>query len=151
MTSPFPDLLSPSLVNLDLRAADEERAIRTVAELLDGHPEVTNFPALASEVIDRERLCPTAMGHGVAFPHARTNAVRQVVMAIGRSAAGIPFKEADEEVHFIFVIGTPPDRVAQYIALVGKLARLLKNDGIRQRLLAAPTAEGFLDVLRSGA
>ena len=43
----------------------------------------------------------------------------------------------------------PPDRVAQYLALVGRLARLLKEEPVRAQLLAATTADEFLTPLRS--
>ena len=150
MTSPLPVSLSPALVLLDLHAADEAAAIQAVTSRLAGQPDVADVDAFAAEVIAREKLCPTALGYGVAFPHARTTGVRQLVMAIGRSLEGIVFADVRETVHFLFVIGTPPDRVPPYLALVGYLARLLKEAAIRDRLLAAATAEEFLDVLRTG-
>ena len=71
-------------------------------------------------------------------------------MAVGRSREGVVFADGKETVHFLFVIGTPPDRVPPYLALVGYLARQLKDEKIRAKLLAAATAEDFLDVLRAG-
>ena len=76
MISPLPASLSPALVLLDLPAADETAAIRAVTALLAGQPDVADADALAAEVIAREKLSPTALGHGVAFPHARTAGVR---------------------------------------------------------------------------
>ena len=150
MTSPLPASLSPALVLLDLHAADETAAIQAITARLAGQPDVADAEAFGAEVIAREKLCPTALGYGVAFPHARTTGVRQLVMAVGRSPEGVVFAEAKETVHFLFVIGTPPDRVPPYLALVGYLARLLKEAAIRDRLLTAATAEGFLGVLRTG-
>ena len=151
MISPIPASLSPALVLLDLPAADETTAIRAVTALLVGQADVADADALAAEVIAREKLSPTALGHGVAFPHARTAGVRQLVMAVGRSRAGVKFADGKETVHFLFVIGTPPDRVPPYLALVGYLARQLKDEKVRAKLLAAATAEDFLDVLRAGS
>ena len=104
---------------------------------------------LADAVLEREKLSTTALGHGVAFPHARTAEVSGIVVAAGRSREGVKFGGSDERVHFLFVIGTPPDRVAQYLALVGRLARLLKEEAVRAQLLAATTPEEFLNPLRS--
>ncbi len=150
MTSAFSALLSPSLVTLTLDAGNEDAAIRAVTALLAGHPAVVNADRLAAEILEREKLSPTAIGFGVAFPHARTAQVREIVMAMGRSARGVPFQGADTPVHFFFVIGAPPDRAAPYLALVARLARLLKNEAIRAQLMAAPDADAFLHVLRSG-
>ena len=143
------DLLVPSVLQLDLTAPDEEAAIRTVTTSLSNNPAVKDAGRFATQVLEREKLSTTALGHGVAFPHARTGEVSQIVIAIGRSREGVLFRESGQLVNFLFVIGTPPDRVAQYLALVGRLARLLKEEAVRARLLAATTAEEFLTPLRS--
>ncbi len=150
MISAFSDILSPSQVTLSLAADNEDAAIRAVTVLLTGHPAVVNAERLADEILEREKLSPTAIGYGIAFPHARTEQVREIVMAIGRSTPGVPFRGADERVHFFFVIGAPPDRAAQYLALVARLARLLKTEAVRAELMAAPDADTFLHVLQSG-
>lgn len=150
MTFSLSEPLSPSQVALDLVAGSEEEAIRAVTALLAGHPAVVNAGRLAAEILEREKLSPTAVGCGVAFPHARTEQVRDLVMAAGRSREGVPFQGADGPVHFFFVIGTPPDRAAQYLALVARLARLLKNEAIRTDLMAAPDADAFINVLQAG-
>ena len=144
-------LLSPDRVLLDLYADDEATAIRAVAGRFAGHQEVTDPAGLADEVIARERLSSTALGYGVAFPHARTGLVKEIVVAVGRSVAGVPFVGSTEPVRFLFVIGTPPDRAAQYLAFVGTLARLLRGDAVRQKLLAATTPDDFVAVLRAAA
>ena len=137
-------------MTLDLVAADEDAAIRAVTALLAGHPAVVNVERLAAEILEREKLSPTAMGNGIAFPHARTEQVREIVHGRGPQHGGRRFQGADERVHFFFVIGAPPDRAPQYLALVARLARLLKNEAVRAKLLAVPDADAFLNVLQSG-
>lgn len=151
MISPFSELLAAAPVTLDLRVADENEAIRVVALSLAGHPAVADAERLAREVAEREKLSPTAMGHGVAFPHARTEGVSAITLAIGRSRAGVPFKGADGPVQFFFVIGTPPNQVPQYLALVGRLARLLKTEEVRSRLLAADSVDEVRAALSTGS
>ena len=149
MTPPLTELLVPAVVQLDLHAENEEAAIRSVSGLLANRPGVKDAARLAEQVLEREKLSSTALGYGVAFPHARTAEVTQIVIAAGRSRQGVMFQDAGQRVHFLFVIGTPPDRVAQYLALVGRLARLLKEDAIRAQMLAATTVEEFLNPLCS--
>jgi mannitol/fructose-specific phosphotransferase system IIA component (Ntr-type) len=149
MSFPLTDLLLPERVLLNFDAANETQAIETVTSVLAGHPDVSDVRRLAREVIERESLSSTAMGHGVAFPHARTDQVRQIVMAIGRSVAGVPFKSAADPVHFVFILGTPQNEVPQYLAAVGKLARTLKDAGVRDQLMAAASVEEFLAALKS--
>ena len=146
----FADLLNSAPITPDLTAANGEEAIRKLTGSLAGNPAVTDAVKFGAELLERERISPTAMGHGVAFPHARTNAVRQIVMAIGRSRDGVPFTGADSPVQFLFVIGTPPNQVPQYLALVGKLARLLKTEAVREQLLHAMTAAAVRAALGEG-
>ncbi len=140
MTSLPTSLLTSERVLLDVRAADEAAAIRAVTAVFNGSPD---------EVIAREKLSSTALCCGVAFPHARTELVQEIVVAAGRSVAGVPFTGGKELVHFVFVIGTPPNRAAQYLAFVGTLARALRGESVRQQLLTAATADDFVAVLRA--
>ena len=150
MIFPFADLLNSAPVTPELTAASGEEAIRHLAGSLAGNPAITDGVQFEAELLAREKISSTAMGHGVAFPHARTHAVRQIVMAIGRSRAGVPFAGADGPVHFFFVIGTPPNQVTQYLAVVGRLARLLKLEAVRDQLLRATTAAALRAALDEG-
>ena len=139
------------MVKLDLEGSSDVEAISSVAGLLAGHPDLVGDPAnFRDAVLEREKLCPTALGNGVAFPHARTAQVKQIVLAVGRSRAGVRFESAGQTVNLLFVIGTPLNKVPEYLAVVGRLVRLLKNETVRARLLAATTAEEFLTPLREG-
>ncbi len=149
-TFSFSDLLPPGRVLLDFPATDQTGAIRAVTALFDGDPDVGDAAQLTRQVLEREAISSTALGSGVAFPHARTAEVRRVVVAAGRSRAGVPFQGGKERVHFVFVIATPPDQVPQYLAAVGKLARLLKNAAVRDELMQAASVEQFLAPLRAG-
>ncbi len=150
MISSLSSLLLPELVQLDLSANSDLEAISAVAGLLTGHPDLIGDPAqFRQAVLDREKLSPTALGYGVAFPHARTPQVKQIVVAVGRSREGVLFAQADQRVNLLFVIGTPLDKVPEYLAVVGRLVRLLKNEAVRRSLLAAETVDEFLAPLRS--
>ncbi len=141
-------LLNEKRIDLDLPAGTETDAIQRVAALVRADPAVLSFQAFTAEILAREKISPTAIGQGVAFPHARTEHVNEIVLAAGRSRAGIPFAGGAQTVHLIFVIGTPNDRVREYLALVGGLARLLKDSTVREKLMQAATHAAFLAALR---
>lgn len=152
MISPLSQLLVPGLVNLDVKATNEVDAISTVTGLLAGHPDlIGDAKQFRDAVLDREKLSPTALGYGVAFPHARTQQVKQIVVAVGRSKEGVLFEQAGQRVHLLFVIGTPLDKVPEYLSVVGRLVRLLKDETVRAKLLEAATVEEFLAPLHGGS
>jgi mannitol/fructose-specific phosphotransferase system IIA component (Ntr-type) len=141
-------LLHEGQIQLELRAGDAPEAIRTIAGLLRGNPAVLDPGQLCADVLAREEVGTTVLSRGFALPHARTKAVSNLVLAIGRCRAGVPFGPTAQKAQLIFMIGTPPQMIAQYLELVGQLARRLKDDVLRQCLLDAERAEEFIAVLR---
>jgi len=141
------ELIQPQHVLLDLQETKRTAAIHEVAKLLEKDPEVVNFQSFYDELLARERLEATSLGYGVAFPHARTDHVKKMVLAVGRSVPGVWFENSGETIHFIFVIGTPRRMVTEYLALVGAMARLLRSEEVRKKLMAVKTPEEFAAVL----
>jgi mannitol/fructose-specific phosphotransferase system IIA component (Ntr-type) len=85
--------------------------------------------------------------NGVAFPHARTDLVDQIVIGIGRSRAGIPIGANQQRAQLLFVIGVPERLVNNYLICVGTLVRLVRDGAIRSALLQAETAHEFIGAL----
>ena len=121
-------------------------ALNEVAQLLANHPGVQNFDGFYAELLARDRLDTTSLGHGFAVPHARTDHVQQIVMAVGRSEPGIPF-ENGETVRMMFMLGTPKARPGDYLQVLSTLCRMLKDPGNRDAFLTAPTPEAFVSVM----
>ncbi|MES2310449.1 MAG: hypothetical protein V4507_16470, partial [Verrucomicrobiota bacterium] len=59
---------------------------------------------------------------------ARTDHLKGMVLAAGRSADGVFFENAKSTVRLIFVIGTPRRMATEYLSVVGGLARLLRDE-----------------------
>ncbi len=140
-------LLDPSRISLTLRSVKRTAAINEVARLLDGHPEVLNFQGFYNELLARERLDTTCLGNEIALPHARTEHVQSIVMAVGRSASGVPFENGNQTVRLMFVLGTPKSNPGDYLQVVSALCRILKEATNREALLAAPTPQDFIRIL----
>jgi fructose-specific phosphotransferase system IIA component len=141
-------LLRPAAINLNLQARQKNAALREVASLLSNSQCVTNFDAFFQEVLERERVSNTALGPDVAIPHARTEQCTEILIAVGRCGEGIDFEAKDSQpVRLIFLIGTPKHMVTEYLRVVGNLARLLRQDQVRQQLLAAPDPAAFIKII----
>ena len=141
-------LIRPEAVCLNLQAQAKLPALREVAALLEGAPAVPDHQALLCEILAREQAGNTALGHGVAMPHARTDLCREIVIAVGRSMAGVDYESADgQPVQLIFLIGTPLQEVTEYLRVVGMLARLLAREPVRQQLLQASSVADFIAAL----
>jgi mannitol/fructose-specific phosphotransferase system IIA component (Ntr-type) len=149
MISPLLDaLLDPKHVALELRGATTGEAVWEIVELLRDSGELRNPKEFFEAVMGREEKSSTVANGGVAFPHARTQLVEQLVLGIGRSGTGVVFRGSAEPVHLIFVIAVPQQMVNDYLICVGALARLLSDEKRREALLAASTPAEFFNRLR---
>ena len=140
-------LLAPARIALHVQSTRRTPALHEVARLLDGHPDVANFSGFYEELLARDRLDTTCLGNGIALPHARTEHVKQIVLAVGRCDAGIAFDASGEIVKLFFVLGTPKSKPGDYLAVVSALCKLLRDPADRAALLAAETPESFLTAL----
>jgi mannitol/fructose-specific phosphotransferase system IIA component (Ntr-type) len=141
------DLLHEQQVILRLSSRKPANAIREIVQMLAQAGKVVRPESFIEQVLTRERAHPSLVENGVAFPHARTDLVDEIVVGIGRSRAGIPFGEDQRRAHLIFVIGVSERLVGDYLICVGALARLVKDATIRSMLLKAKTPREFIDAL----
>jgi mannitol/fructose-specific phosphotransferase system IIA component (Ntr-type) len=141
------DLLDEKLMILGLRSRKAPNALREIIELLAQNGKIQNPEAFFEKVLVREEAHPSVVENGVAFPHARTDLVDEIVVGIGRSRAGIPFEHNGVRARLIFVIGVPERLVSDYLICVGTLVRLVRDDAIRSALLHVRTPPEFVDAL----
>ena len=137
------------LINLDLLSERKEDAIRELARLMESTQGMIDFDLFLEDVFERERLGTTGIGDGIAIPHARTDAVDQLVIALGRSARGVEFESLDgKKVKLLFLMGTPKGSVSHYLKILAQLTRLLKEGTFRDKLLEARDKEIVVSLFR---
>jgi len=141
-------LLDPKRMVLELRCREPNDAVWEIVQLLAESGELRSPKEFFAAVMERESKSSTVANGGVAFPHARTLLVDDLLLGIGRSREGIAFPGAQTPVHLVFVLAVPQQMVNDYLICVGALARRLIAEGTREALLKASTAAEFLDRLR---
>ncbi len=148
MATRLSKLLDPARITLSVQATKRTVAINEVAKLLESHPDVANFQGFYNELLARERLDTTCLGNEIALPHARTEHVKKIVLAVGRSADGVLFENSNQTVKLMFVLGTPKNKPTDYLILVGALCRLIKDAASRDALMAAATPDAFITTVK---
>ncbi len=141
------DLLIPKQIKLDLVNDKRLPAISEVAALIEGNPNVVHLPGFYADLLAREQLESTLLVTNVSFAHARTDHLKGMVLAIGRSKKGIVFENTGKTVRLIFVVGTPKRMATEYLSVVGALARVVKGASTRNKLLEAPAPEDVIDIV----
>lgn len=140
------DLLDEQRLLLDLRARTRVEALREIINAM----QIPQSEAFLREVVAREESSSTLMPIGVAFPHARTELVQQIVLGIGRSIAGVDFGDG-ARAHLLFVVAVPRRMVNDYLVCVGALARLVRKSETRAALMQSKTPHEFAELLRTGS
>jgi mannitol/fructose-specific phosphotransferase system IIA component (Ntr-type) len=141
------DLLKAENIDLGLKAITQAEALREITGLLTANHEISDSEIFLMEVTARERTSSTLTEDGVAFPHARTELVDQIVVGIGRSEAGIPWNESGDLAHLIFLIGVPQKMLNDYLIVIGAIARVTKDDPLRTLLLHAENVAEFIETM----
>jgi mannitol/fructose-specific phosphotransferase system IIA component (Ntr-type) len=134
-------LRSAAFVN-PLTAGSDFEAIEHLLRELEANPQVADLAELKRAIFERQRVDPPLLPMGVAFPHARTDSVRGIVMVIGISPEPIPFSAGSARL--VLLIGVPKKAVAEYLELTSFLARHLRGANVLDRLMSATNIEQFL-------
>ena len=136
------DYIQKDLINLSIQARNKKDAIRELAHLMEGKPEMGDLKCFLEDVFERERLETTGIGDEIAIPHARTDTVKQLILAFGRSQRGINFDSLDgRKVKLFFLMGIPRESVSHYLKILAQLTRLLKQGPLREKLLEVEDSE----------
>ncbi|MBN1273415.1 MAG: PTS sugar transporter subunit IIA [Candidatus Aminicenantes bacterium] len=142
------DFLKSSQVLFNIKSTDKVAAIEELLDVLVKQKMVQNKKLTLTRIIDREELESTALGHGLALPHARVDTGGTIAMAVGRSKEGIEFEAIDnKKVHLIFLVIWNPTLPGLFNHLFAGLARFVRVRVNRQRLLEAKNAAELYKVL----
>jgi fructose PTS system EIIBC or EIIC component len=141
------DILHPQDIDLGLKSTNQEEAINHVASLLKEDERVKDWSEFYKGLGSKQPCVAASGGTDICIPHTRTDSVTGMVMSVGRSQNGIMVKGVDTPVHFVFVIGVPVALAADYLRIIGALARIFKNGATRDGLRKAENPEEFLQLL----
>jgi mannitol/fructose-specific phosphotransferase system IIA component (Ntr-type) len=140
-TRTIESLRSAAFVN-PLTAGSEMEAIEGLLNALRANPLVTDLAELKRAIIERQKVDPPFLPMGVAFPHARTDSVKGIMIVIGISPQPIPFSAGSARL--VLLIGVPKKAVAEYLELTSFLARHLRGENVLDRLMSTKNIEEFL-------
>jgi mannitol/fructose-specific phosphotransferase system IIA component (Ntr-type) len=141
-------LLAPVRVRVPLISRDKSAVLRELVELLvsssGGSPD-----EILHAVREREACQSTGFGHGVAIPHARTPTLPGLTLVAGQATQPIEYGALDgKPVRLFFLLAGPEAMAASQVRALARIARLVRREYVRDRLLEAPTSEAFCQVVR---
>lgn len=102
----------------------------------------------AKRVMEREELASTALGDGVAIPHARLDVGKKPAIVIGRHREGVDFGAPDgRPVHIFALVVWAPEQAGLFNRLFAGLVSRLARADIRDQILSLPDGGDIARVL----
>jgi PTS system nitrogen regulatory IIA component len=135
------------LVTTSLRNTTKEGIIGELLDILVAEKKISDRDEVFAALMERENKMSTGIQHGVAIPHAKTKAVKNLVACIGLKKEGVDFAALDGEPSRIFIMTlSPVDRVGPHVQFLAEVSMIIKTQEARDRLLQANNAEELLAV-----
>jgi CBS domain-containing protein len=134
------DVLAPERTVVPLEAETLQQAGDVLLERLASAHGVLDLAKLRRRVAERRADDAVAMGDRAFLLHYRTDAVGQLVVALG--VAGAPIcrlapDDGEQCARIVIMIAAPPRHAARYLQVVGGFARLLRKPEVLERVLGA--------------
>ena len=127
-------ILSRSNVALDLMASDKRQAFEQAGQLFEDNCGIAHL-TVTENLLARENLGSTGLGHGVAVPHGRIKGLKSAMAAFVRLKEAIPFDSPDGNPVNLLVIVLIPDNVTQqHLEILSEIAEMFSNTDFRAML-----------------
>ena len=133
---------------MPLQSKDKRSAISELVDLLNDNGLLTNKDGALEAILVREQTRSTGIGSGIALPHGKCKAVRELVMALGIAREPIDFASIDgKPVTLVIMLVSPLDQTGPHIQALAKISRLMLDKQFRESLEKAATAEEAYELL----
>jgi nitrogen PTS system EIIA component len=141
------ELLTPNRIRVPLRSADKEGVLRELVELAVAGNGVSAEEVFGA-ILERERQFPTGIGYGVAVPHGKTPGLTSLAVVAGTADRPVAYETVDgEPVRLFFLLAGPESLAGAHVKALSRISRLVRQEPVRARLLAARTPDEFYRTL----
>ena len=107
-----------------------------------------NSRILVENLTKREKLGSTAVGNGIAIPHANVFNIDKPYVFVSTLVNGLDFNSTDDiPVDIIFLLIAPDDQGSEHLQALALISRLLRNKELTTKLRGCKSAESALAVI----
>lgn len=142
------ELLKPESIGLGVKVSGKEEAIDSLVSLMEQGGRLNDKAGYKEGILARESLGSTAIGEGIAIPHAKVAAVKEPGLAAITVPDGVDYEAFDGSLaKLIFMIAAPEGEADTHLEALAKLSTLLMNPGFKDALIAAKSKDEFLKII----
>ncbi len=141
------DLLTPDGIIASLKATNKKDALQELAAIAAAKTGLDSRE-IFNTLLQRERLGSTGLGRGIAIPHVKLNALREIVCLFARLDVPIEYESHDgEPVDLVFMLLAPEDASGDHLKALARISRLVREPSILDDLRNAPDAAALHSAL----
>lgn len=141
------ELLKKDSVSLGVRVDSKDAAINYLVDLHARVGNITDKAVFKEGIVKREESGSTAIGEGIAIPHAKNKAVTKAGLAAMTVPEGVDYDSLDgQPTNLIFMIAAPEGGSDVHLEVLSRLSMLLIDEDFRKELLASKNVDEFLKV-----
>ncbi len=144
----FMGIFSRDLIVQNYYAFDKKNCLEDMVEFLFKKEVIVSESDFFKAIMERENLMTTGIGRKIAIPHARSNLVKEINIAVYVLDNDLEFNSVDDEaVKVIFMIAVPENKKEEYMKVLSGISNFLRVDENREMLLDAKTKDELFEIL----
>ena len=144
------DLITAESMVVPLAATDKQQAIDNLMDHLVTTSNLKDIEELKHLVWTRENQRSTGIGNGLAIPHGKCDSISKLVLVIGVLEEPIEFDSVDgKPVKMIALLLSPCDQIAEHIQALGKISRLMNDEGFRNSAYGCQSPEQLFELIKA--
>jgi len=144
--------LTQRTISTNLKGTTKKEVLHELTTLLGNSGQVCSWETVLEDVLNREETMSTGMEKRIAIPHAKTDGVKDLCIAIGIHKAGIDFGSLDGKPSKLFVlIASPKHSTAPHLQALAATTSLLRNEETVEKVINANTPEEIMQYLLDAA
>lgn len=135
-----------------VESTNKFKAIEEIALVFKDTGICSDIHSLIKALKEREEIMSTGIGFGIAIPHAKIGAIREMAFAIGISRPGIDFDSMDgEPVHLVILVAAGEKQHKEYLRLLSNIMAIIKRENVKESIINAATSEEVLEILKANS
>ena len=143
------DLISPEVVKVPLTSRNKPEVMRELVQVLKDAGKIGDAENVLDAINKREELGSTGLELGIAVPHAKSEDVNSLTLAIGISPEGIDFNALDgKPSHLFFLMLAPPNQSGPHIEALAEIAKLSRSRAFCDALVHSRSAQEVVELFR---
>ena len=141
------DMLSDDAFLMNFDGTSKKQVLEELSKLAETKLGI-NARTLLENLTKREKLGSTAVGNGIAIPHANVATIDRPFVFVSTLVNGLDFNSTDDlPVDIIFLLIAPDNKGSEHLQALALISRLLRNIELTTKLRGCKSAESALAVI----